>query len=405
MKTAMSSRERMLSALRRQAVDHIPLGQLFHSTIMETPKEMLWTNQFERARLMKSLGLDPVIDIWLPAPEPPPDIQVRKWKEQNTEGPDLFLCAEYDTPKGKLIQKVRQTPDWYHSTHYNFLPRWDGNAHRSKDRFDAIDLMDDWFTRRYQVPLVNGPEDLDAFECLLQPPRGKQRNEWITNALKARKYAEEMDLLTVARRVSIGDWFMWVCLIEPFCEAMVEQPEYVSRFYDIVTRYSRAIIDMVLEVQPDVIVYRGWYDTPDYWGRQRFQNVLLPRIQPLGKQIHDGGSLFCYLLTEGYTHYSDLLPKTGADVFLGLEPLAARKSENLGKVKTALRDHSSIWGGVNACVTVGMGSDEEINQAVRTAVDALGPDGFILNASIYLYDDDVRWDRFMTFVNAWRQCA
>ena len=399
----MSSRERMLTAIRRGKVDHIPLGQVFHSTIMESPADKQWKNQFERAKVMKELGIDPVIDIWFPTPQPPPEISVRKWEESDQEGPDPLLCAEYETPKGKLVQKVRKTKDWYHFTHYTFLPDWDGNTHRSKDNFDEIDMMDDWFTRRYKVPLVKGPEDLDAFECLLKPPTGKERDEWIRNASKAMQFANEMELLTQARRVSVGDWFMWVCLIEEFCIAMIEKPDYVARFYNIIQEYNRQIIDLVLEVKPDVIQYRGWYDTPDYWGRQRHRDILVPKIIELAKQIHNGGSLFCYLLPEGYTLYRDILPEMGVDVFLGLEPLAARKSEDFRAVKEALKDRSCIWGGVNACVTVGMQTDEEIDKAVKNAIEILGPQGFILNASIYFYDDDVTWDRFMVFVNAWRK--
>jgi hypothetical protein len=245
---------------------------------------------------MKELGIDPVIDIWMPIPEPPPEIKVRKWKENDPDGPDPLLCAEYETPAGNLVQKVKKTDDWYHHTHYNFLPRWDGFAHRPKDRFDEIDMMDDWFTRRFKIPLVKGPKDLDAFEYLLKAPTGKKRDEWIRNALKAKQVAKDMDLLTHARRVAVGDWFMWVCLIEDFCCAMLEDPDYVSRFYDIVQGYNKQIVDMVLEVEPDVIQYRGWYDTPDYWGRQRHKEILVPHIQELAQQVHDGG-VFDELIT------------------------------------------------------------------------------------------------------------
>jgi hypothetical protein len=405
MRTEMRSRERMLAAIRRQPVDHIPLGQIFHSTVLGTPPERSWRNQFERAQVMQYLGLDPVIDIWLPVPEPPPGVTVRKWKEADPDGPDPLLCAEYDTPAGRLVQKVRQTRDWFDRTHYAFTPAWDGNAHRAPDRFDEIDMMDDWFTRRYKVPLVNGPEDLDKLAYLLSPPAGVRRDIWLRDARRAGKMAGEMGLLTQARRVSVGDWFMWLCLIEDFACAMVESPEYVAGFYDLVQRYDRQILDMVLEVQPDVIQYRGWYDTPDYWGPKRLREILAPRIQELAAQTHAGGSLFCYLLPEGYTVYRDILAGLDVDVFLGLEPLAARKSENLAAVKAALGDRHSIWGGVNAPVTVGMGTDEEIDAAVRTAIKTLGPTGFILNACMYIYDDDVSWDRFRVFVEAWKRNA
>jgi hypothetical protein len=226
---------------------------------------------------------------------------------------------------------------------------------------------------------------------------------WIRNALKAKTIAQEMGLATQARRVSIGDWFMWVCWIEDFCVQMVENPGYVGRFYDIIQNYNRQILDMVLEVQPDIVQYRGWYDTPDYWGPKRLREILAPRIQELAAQAHAGGSLFCYLLTEGYTVYRNILADMDVDVFLGLEPLAARKSENFAAIKAALGDRHCIWGGVNAPVTVGMGMEEEIDTAVRTAIETLGPTGLILNACMYLYDDDVSWDRFMMLIDAWKR--
>ena len=132
-------------------------------------------------------------------------------------------------------------------------------------------MMDDFFTRRYKVPLVKGPEDLDAFAYLLQAPTGGYRDLWIRNARKAKAIAQELGLATQARRVSIGDWFMWVCWIEDFCVQMMENPGYAERFYDIVQNYNRQILDMVLEVEPDIIQYRGWYDTPDYWGPKRLR--------------------------------------------------------------------------------------------------------------------------------------
>jgi len=404
-KHEMTPRERILAAIRHQPVDHIPLGQLFHSTVMGTPPDKRWKDQFERAKVMKDLGLDPVIDIWMPAPEPPPEIPVRTWLEDDPDGPHPLLCAAYETPAGTLTAKVRRTPDWYHPTHYRFMPRWDGHAHRDPDRYDRIEMMDDFFTRRYKVPLVKGPEDLDAFEYLLKPPSAGHRDIWIRNARKAKDIAQSLGLATQARRVSVGDWFMWVCWIEDFCVEMVRDPDYVNRFYDIVQNYNKRIVDMVLEVQPDMVQYRGWYDTPDYWGTQRYRDILAPRIRELASQVHQAGSLFCVLLPEGYTHYRDILAGMDVDVYLGLDPLAARKSEDLAAVKAALAGKSAIWGGVNAHVTVGTRPKEEIEQAVRTAIETLGPTGFILNASIYLYDDDVTWDRFMIFVDAWRKYA
>lgn len=401
----MSSKERIIAAIKNEEVDYIPLGQLFHSTIMGTPKDKQWKDQFERAKVMKELGIDPTIDIWMPAPEAPPEIPVRKWMEDDPDSSNKLLCASYETPSGTLTTKVIRTDeDWYEPTHYKFLPQWDGHAHRRIDEYDRIDMMDDYFTRRFKVPLVRGEQDLDAFEHLLKAPSGGYRDLWIKQAKEAKKMADQLGLATQARRVAVGDWFMWVCWIEDFCVEMVGNPEYVNRFYDIVHNYNKEIVDMVIDADvADIIQYRGWYDTPDYWGTKRYSEILEPRISELGKKIHDADKLFCVLLTEGYTLYKDILSRMDADVYLGLEPLAARKSEDLAAVKKALGDKHCIWGGVNACVTVGMGTDEEIDKEVKSAIDTLGPKGFILNAAMYIYDDDATWDRFMVMIDSWKK--
>jgi len=403
----MNSKERIIAAIKNQEVDYIPLGQLFHSTILETPKDKQWKNQFERAKVMKELGLDPLIDIWMPAPEAPPEIPVRKWMEDDLDSPHKLLCAAYETPAGTLTTKVQRTDaDWYETTHYKFLPQWDGHAHRRIDEYDRIDMMDDYFTRRFKDPLVTGPQDLDAFEYLLKPPSGGYRDLWIKQAKEAKRIADQLGVATQARRVAVGDWFMWVAWIEDFCIQMIDEPDYVDRFYTIINNYNKEIVEMVIEAEvADIIQYRGWYDTPDYWGTDRYKNILAPRISELGQKIHDGGSLFCVLLTEGYTHYKDILANMDVDVYLGLEPLAARKSEDFAAVKSALGTDHCIWGGVNACVTVGMGRDDEIDEAVKNALETLGPKGLILNAAMYFYDDDVTWERFMYFVNAWKKYA
>ena len=140
-----------------------------------------------------------------------------------------------------------------------------------------------------------------------------------------------MGLATQARRVSIGDWFMWVCWIEDFCVQMMENPGYVERFYDIVQNYNRQILDMVLEVEPDIIQYRGWYDTPDYWGPKRLsRRSWRPGSRNSAAQVHAGGSLFCYLLTEGYTVYRNILAEMDVDVYPGAGTDGRAQERELG---------------------------------------------------------------------------
>ena len=52
MKATMSSKQRLIGAIGCQEVDHIPLAQLFHSTVLGTPAARQWDNQFRRAEVM-----------------------------------------------------------------------------------------------------------------------------------------------------------------------------------------------------------------------------------------------------------------------------------------------------------------------------------------------------------------
>ncbi len=58
---------------------------------------------------------------------------------------------------------------------------------------------------------------------------------------------------------------------------------------------------MCPEISLGTVIYRGWYDIPDYWGRERYQHTLRPRIEELAQTVHDAGRLLCMLVREGYT--------------------------------------------------------------------------------------------------------
>ncbi len=64
----------------------------------------------------------------------------------------------------------------------------------------------------------------------------------------------------------------------------------------------------------------------------------------------------------------------------------------------------ALWGGVNGFVTVEMGSPQDIRDAVREALEALGPRGFILSPVDNIRDEsDETMQRVQVFLEAWRE--
>jgi hypothetical protein len=62
------------------------------------------------------------------------------------------------------------------------------------------------------------------------------------------------------------------------------------------------------------------------------------------------------------------------------------------------------WGGVNAFVTVEMGSPAEIDAAVREAIAALGPEGFILSPVDNIRDPSEKvWENVLALIESWKR--
>ena len=94
MSATMSSRERMLAAIRREGPDHVP----FSPYIAQGPlfaEPLFWHNQVQRVERLLELGLDPTFDVWFPDPMPHPDVEIKTWREK--KGSEILLTKEYHT--------------------------------------------------------------------------------------------------------------------------------------------------------------------------------------------------------------------------------------------------------------------------------------------------------------------
>ncbi|MCK4983149.1 MAG: hypothetical protein KAS17_09515, partial [Victivallaceae bacterium] len=224
MTTKITSRERMLATLKREETDHVP----FSPYISQGPwlgEPLFWRNQFERAKKMLGMGLDPTIDIWIPLPAPHPEVKVKTWREKKND--HILLTKEFHTPAGVLKQVVEETDDWSEARHGLWQPTTFGNELR--DEF-GIHLFDDYNVSRRLEPWVKGPEDLEKLKYLMFLPEGHKLNEWRMDTERAMEFARKHDLMTMSRRVIVGDAHQWFCDIEWFLMQFYESPDFVKNF-------------------------------------------------------------------------------------------------------------------------------------------------------------------------------
>ena len=374
--STMSSRERMLAAIKREGPDHVPLSLwIAQGPWWQGP--LYWRDQFERALRMLEMELDPTIDIWLPDAQPHPAVKIKTWRDKKNG--EVLLTKEYHTPAGVLRQTVRETEDWTSPLHAPWTNSIFGIEKRESY---GMHLFDDHNVSRRTEPWVKDPEDLEKLRYLIRPPEGWGLDEWRMDVERALEFAHQYGLLTVARRTIVGDAFQWFCDIPWFLTQLNENPSFVEEFLCIFQEWSLKLIELALEVGVDFVLYRGWYETPTYWGVKGFQRYLVPLIEEQARLVHAAGKLHGYFLPEGHGILAGVLRGMETDVLIAVDPRMLHGGD-LNDLFRKVGDRKAFWGGVDAEVTLMSQDPDRIEKAVEYAIRALGgKGGLVLSALI-----------------------
>ena len=390
----MTSRERMLAAIKRENTDHVPLS-MYIGNWAYFGDPLMWNDQIERAERLLGLGADPTFDIWMPDPQPGKEVQVKSWREK--KGDEILITKEYHTPAGILRQVVRETDDWCTTRHGPWIPTTWGSEKR--DHF-GIDLFDDWNISRRIEPWVKSRKDLEKLRYIIRPIEGHILDEWRMDAERVMEYADRMGLLTVARRTIVGDAHQWFCDIPWFMIQLFEDTEFVTEFFSIFQEWSTKLVEMCLDIGVDVIQYRGWYEIPTFWGPQFWKEFIGPCIEEQADITHQAGKLLTYLLPRGHEAYADVLKETQIDVCQGIDPLNLGGG-NLNDLYGKLGGRKAFWGGVNAEVTLESQDYGRIECEVKEAVEVLNKSGGLILSSFIFEESPLQGT--LNFIKAWKK--
>jgi hypothetical protein len=394
LKSSMSSRDRMLAAIRREEHDHVPLSfNISQGPVLSPP--FFWHNQIEQAEKLLSMGLDPTIDVWLPDPQPHSDVEIRTWREK--KGQETLITKEYDTPAGVLRQVVRESQDWCDWRHGPWVPTTWGSELR--DHF-GVDLFDDHNVSRRTEPWVKGREDLDKLKYIIRPVDGYRLDEWRMDAARAMEYARRFDVLTQCRRTIVGDAFQWFCDIPWFLIQFYEDPEFVREFLAIFQDWSMPLVQMVLDVGVDVVQYRGWYEMPNYFGGKWWREFLYPNIEKQADLVHSAGKYLSYLLPEGHGVYSDMIRESSIDILFCLDPRRLIVGD-LDSLAEAQADRKTFWGAVNSEVTLNSRDRNAIEAEVKEAIGTLNRNNGLILGSTISWQTPV--ESAIHMIDIWRQ--
>jgi len=385
----LNSRQRLLNAIEKKEVDHVPCCFMSFSILRGKHNQ----DRFAAARDELKMGLDPMLFIpaasrWERMDHPDlrglpirfdPDVETVTWQEG-----DLLtgrLHKKYITPAGTLTTSVRLSDDWPHGDHLPFI--------------------DDYQIPRANKPLITSPEELEALQYLLMPPQEEDILAFQAEATKAKGFVDQYGVL-LAGGWGVGmDMANWLCGMENLMILMFEQPDFIGRVLEMIHQWNLKRMDVVLSAGVDLYIRRAWYEGCDFVTPSFYQREILPRLKAEVEFAHEHGVKFGYICSSGTKPILDFYPQAGFDVLLGLDPIQGTYTD-MPLMKAKLGEKICLWGGVSAAVTVERGTDAEIRAAVRDAHEILGPRGFILSPIDNLTVDEAKtWENIDIFIDEW----
>lgn len=385
----LSSRERMLAALRCQQPDHVPL--IFNVFGFQPPAHLAWTNQIEQAQRWLSLGVDATLQVSVPH-RFHPQVEVREWQEHTPGERWPLMVKEYHTPAGVLRQEVYRTGDWISS-------EWP--AHSSLE--EGIELFDDYNVPRSHKFLIETEQDVEKLRYLLHPLSDEEIAHFHDAADALGRCAAELGILLEGNESKGTDALTWLCGVDGMLFMAVDRPELLAALLDVIQEWDQRNLEILLDARVDLVNRRGWYEGTAFWSPALYRRFFQPRFKRLVDQVHQAGRLMAYKLTTGFMPLLEILVEIGYDAHYYIDPVMGGVGVDLRKVKSTFGERIAVIGGVNSPVTLERGSREEIRRAVFDAIELLGANGGLVLTPVDCISASTPWEKVQFLIEAWQE--
>jgi hypothetical protein len=383
MERTMSSKERILAAIRHEPTDHLPI--CFEGICHGAPRFLVeaFPDPFERARYYLEGEIDTAVTY------SPPSIsgrgyEARQWTDQPAGERHPVLHKEYRTAAGSLWQVVRKTDDYP----------------------DDVSLFSDHNVPpgRSKTYLVSGEKDLAALECILLPPGDAELAVYFEQARQVRAFCDRHGLLLATYAPGVGDPLIWLSGVENVLLAAIERPSFLQRYVDIIARWNRRLLEFAIEAGCDHVVRRGWYESTDFWSPGLYRRFLLEPLKTEVGIAHEAGLTFDYVMNSGTMPLLPYFAEAKIDMLSNLDPLTP--GTDLRAMKASLGQAVALCGGVNNSHVLEMGTEQEVRDAVTEAARILAPGGgYVMapgDALGYVRVTDTVRRNFEVMVDTWR---
>ena len=301
-----------------------------------------------------------------------------------------------DAEKVKIIETLFMILDEFGVDGYTCLPIGEGTEFSP-----GTPLVDDWgvgFERSLHGMPVALKHPVSGMEELLKytPPEPNRAHLILVDLMRER-FKGEKAIFWMMRGAFVRSWRL--VGMENLMLKMFDDPEFVHRVAEMVTRYSLNQLDMLVDAGLDVLVVED--DIADKNGPMvspaQFKEFINPYNRKLVERAHEKGLKVVRHSDGNLWMLLDILLDTGYD---GLNPLEPQADMDMKRVKEYCGDRLCVLGNVDTVDLLPHGTEDEVEAAVVKIIQDAGRGGGLIIDSSNTYHPGVRPENVMAVFKA-----
>ena len=376
----MTSRERVLAAMRRQGVDYVPCAPFMNFQPEDQRWGMRWQFPFGPSiretldYMMGELGTDQILQTSI-GYFPGPEVSCRVWMDNG------IVHKTWTTPAGELHASIKYDEHWVYGL--------------------DIPFFNDYNPSHFVEPWIKTMQDVDCLRHILHPPRSADSLARLRFRFEESKRIAERYNIVLGLYEGLGlTGAVHMFGATEICMLSVTEPDLVDAYLDVDHQYNLKIMELALDMGVDMIRRNGFYETCDLFSPALLDKFLFNRLKEEIRLVHQADKLIGYTLLTGVMPLMDYLARLDFDCIFC--PDVFYKDMDAAKIKMKLGEHKSFWVGPSDTIHLPYDRPDETRAAVRHVFNTFGKTGLIVtpcSSSKAVFP----WSNILAMVDEWKK--
>ena len=376
----MTSRERLLAAVRREPVDYVPCSPFINPQdyVQRIGRRYGFPFGPSRDEIVTYFVVEHGLDMVVSTPwqsDFPENVSARV----TFDAP--VLTKTWTTPAGELTASIKYDENWPHG-------------------YD-IPFYTDYTIGKFVRPWLETEADLECFGHIIKPPTKREHLNQLRFGWEATKrLAERHGLATMA---SIGTGLTGAQQLTdsaPICLMVIDTPDLIDAYLELEHQTTMKNYEIALDFGVDIIRRNGFYESTDLYSPAMLERFLKDRINAEARVVHEAGAVIGYTLLTGYTPMLSYLATLDLDCVMTPDPFF--RNESPEALRDACGKRMSFWTGPSDTVHMPWDDQVAVKKAVERTFEIFGKTGLIL-AACSSAKAIHPWANIETMIQTWKE--